>query len=598
MIGVGALYSYVRERIEQIVLCCCYHYPGVNALLDRVMVRSSKSLRALSRPCNFSIELRSPDPSQTSAIVVLPLLPPGVDDPFALLEPRDVCVMRFVADSGKALEFQEAEREVLGKAVSFRRILLDCLRSAPVSVTAVIAYGPTAITRLLHNTCGELGIPFVYIEPSPRDPINYRKFSPPLADSIICERAGELEFHKLGYYAERLHAVDSREMLPHAVRDIVFQRKGIGKLPAPMERLKAGGKLIFPVIATNRGIKAATGEWQQKYIGPLFQAVERLAIGENLDPCAYIGADVLLQWGPDYDYRRKNAVTDLLHCIQKDLGIPRLILENAFISSFDIGLNEPAKGVIVDDRAPYYHAGEQSRLMELLESDWAISGEERRSARRLIDRIVSNKITKYNHASRDGISIEPVEKPKILIVDQVFGDASIIYGGGDGDVFRRMLVEALENTRCDVVLKLHPEAMIGGRGTNYSSAMINSACAVTGRDAKSVNVVKTEINPYALLDCVEKVYVVTSGMGFEALLAGKDVTCFGRPFYSGWGITTDRRPSALRRRKRSLEEVFHAACVLFSIYCHPEWEKTVTLDDYLDYFISTLAGVTSLSSRC
>lgn len=40
-----------------------------------------------------------------------------------------------------------------------------------------------------------------------------------------------------------------------------------------------------------------------------------------------------------------------------------------------------------------------------------------------------------------------------------------------------------------------------------------------------------DISPWALLDLVDQVYVVTSQLGFEALLAGKQVHCFGVPFF-------------------------------------------------------------------
>lgn len=51
-------------------------------------------------------------------------------------------------------------------------------------------------------------------------------------------------------------------------------------------------------------------------------------------------------------------------------------------------------------------------------------------------------------------------------------------------------------------------------------------------------------------------YVVTSQLGFEALLAGKRVHCFGMPFYAGWGLTEDSQSCARRSVERSLEAVF------------------------------------------
>ncbi|WP_337222991.1 hypothetical protein, partial [Vibrio alginolyticus] len=41
------------------------------------------------------------------------------------------------------------------------------------------------------------------------------------------------------------------------------------------------------------------------------------------------------------------------------------------------------------------------------------------------------------------------------------------------------------------------------------------------------------------LQVADRVFVVTSQAGFDALLRGKDVWCFGAPFYAGWGLTHD-----------------------------------------------------------
>ena len=71
------------------------------------------------------------------------------------------------------------------------------------------------------------------------------------------------------------------------------------------------------------------------------------------------------------------------------------------------------------------------------------------------------------------------------------------------------------------------------------------------------------MHPAALLEQAEAVYVVTSQMGFEALLWGRPVHCFGMPFYAGWGLTHDRLPAPERRRgvRPSLEALVHAALV-------------------------------------
>ena len=52
-------------------------------------------------------------------------------------------------------------------------------------------------------------------------------------------------------------------------------------------------------------------------------------------------------------------------------------------------------------------------------------------------------------------------------------------------------------------------------------------------------------------------------MGFEALMLGKPVFCFGMPFYAGWGITQDDIICPRRTRRRSMLEVFAAAYLIY-----------------------------------
>lgn len=58
-------------------------------------------------------------------------------------------------------------------------------------------------------------------------------------------------------------------------------------------------------------------------------------------------------------------------------------------------------------------------------------------------------------------------------------------------------------------------------------------------------------------------------MGFEALLLGKEVHCFGMPFYAGWGATHDRLTCPRRAKRRTAEEIFAAAYMLYARYVNP-----------------------------
>src|SRR3546814_7531087 len=101
-----------------------------------------------------------------------------------------------------------------------------------------------------------------------------------------------------------------------------------------------------------------------------------------------------------------------------------------------------------------------------------------------------------------------------------------------------------EHPEATIYVKTHPEVS-SGRKAGYLSHIQNDERTVVLRDA---------VNPLSLIAQMDHVYVVTSTMGFEALLAGKPVTCFGLPWYAGWGPTDDRQVCNRRAATRSIDE--------------------------------------------
>ena len=71
------------------------------------------------------------------------------------------------------------------------------------------------------------------------------------------------------------------------------------------------------------------------------------------------------------------------------------------------------------------------------------------------------------------------------------------------------------------------------------------------------------ICPYSLLEVVDEVYCVTTQMGFEALMWKKS-TLLWDAFLWGMGVTEDRVTCSRRVRKRSIEEIFHFAYIVYS----------------------------------
>ena len=88
--------------------------------------------------------------------------------------------------------------------------------------------------------------------------------------------------------------------------------------------------------------------------------------------------------------------------------------------------------------------------------------------------------------------------------------------------------------------------------------------------ASRIRWVAAPVHPPELLERVEAVYVVTSQMGFEALLWGRPVRCFGMPFYAGWGLSGDDQAAPARRGAASLEQLVHAALIDYPLCLDPQ----------------------------
>jgi capsular polysaccharide export protein len=124
-----------------------------------------------------------------------------------------------------------------------------------------------------------------------------------------------------------------------------------------------------------------------------------------------------------------------------------------------------------------------------------------------------------------------------------------------------MIAAALEeNPDCMVLVKVHPDVVSGRR-----SGFIPSTAFTDPR----LRVIAADCHPLRLIAGAEAVYAVTSLLGFEALLHGKRVRCFGTPFYAGWGVTKDALTPPPRRQPAPLEALVHAAFVAVPRYADP-----------------------------
>ncbi|WP_295185243.1 capsular polysaccharide biosynthesis protein [uncultured Brevundimonas sp.] len=239
-------------------------------------------------------------------------------------------------------------------------------------------------------------------------------------------------------------------------------------------------------------------------------------------------------------------------------GRPYVALEDGFLRSVGIGeAGATSLSLIVDDLGVYYDATRPSRLEHLIQTagDWCDEAMSAR-ARGLIDRIVASGVSKTNM----GGPLDPgVLKPgrRVLIVDQTFGDASIACGLATARSFDEMIAAARrDEPDAQLIVKRHPAVAAGKK----------RGCVT---DLAGVTLVDTDVRPADLLAAVDAVYCVTSALGFEALLRGLPVRCFGAPFYSGWGLTTDAVQTGRRGVSRSIEQVAAAALIAYSRYVDP-----------------------------
>ena len=87
------------------------------------------------------------------------------------------------------------------------------------------------------------------------------------------------------------------------------------------------------------------------------------------------------------------------------------------------------------------------------------------------------------------------------------------------------------------------------------------------------------------MELCDKVYVVSSQFGLEALMAGKEVHVFGMPFYAGWGLTIDDQHIDRRTNKRTLEELFYIFYCMYTHWVDPDKGCETTIDAVIDKMI-------------
>lgn len=258
------------------------------------------------------------------------------------------------------------------------------------------------------------------------------------------------------------------------------------------------------------------------------------------------------------------------------LGLPADIqivrLEDGFLRSVGLGadLVVPLSWVI-DQRGIYYDATRPSDLEYLLQNT-DFSAELRDRAADLQRRIAASRLTKYNVGH--GSWKRPVAaKQVILVPGQVETDASINFGA---PAIRTNigLLQTVRQSHPDahIVYKPHPDVIAGLRAKGRNEDDARRWC----------DDVVTDVAMDEMLTAVDEVHVLTSLAGFEALMRGKKVRCYGQPFYAGWGLTWDAVPVVRRTRRLSMNELVAGTLILYPTYVSRITHQFITPEQALD----------------
>lgn len=258
-------------------------------------------------------------------------------------------------------------------------------------------------------------------------------------------------------------------------------------------------------------------------------------------------------------------------------------IEDGFIRSIGLGaaLSTPYSWVF-DQTGIYYDSSRPSDLEVLLQTEHFDTNLTIR-AEALRQKIIALGISKYNlQISKEGNSClqslcrarkNKKELSFLLVIGQVESDASVEFGGVDIRTNADLLkVVRLLNPNAFIIYKPHPdiEHVLRFKGGNAHL------------DPGAYDLLLTNTNLVECLDHVDQLHTISSLAGFEALIRGKPVVCYGVPFYAGWGLTTDRHSCERRSRKLTLTQLIAGVLILYPTYINPKSGLYCTPESLID----------------
>lgn len=246
-------------------------------------------------------------------------------------------------------------------------------------------------------------------------------------------------------------------------------------------------------------------------------------------------------------------------------------VEDGFLRSVGLGadLAMPLSWVI-DRRGMHYDCSKPSDLeLMLLQTNFSEQLLER--ANSLRKHIVEMGVTKYN--LQGNMWVRRLDTFNVILVaGQVESDASITFGSVGFQTNLNLLKKVRQdNPLSYIVYKPHPDVLSGMRRKGVKEEDASLWC----------DEIVGDVCTSSLLSQVDEVHVMTSQLGFEGLLRGKKVVCYGLPFYAGWGLTHDRFFIERRTRRLNIDELVACALILYPIYMSKDGKSLISPEEAL-----------------
>jgi capsular polysaccharide export protein len=258
----------------------------------------------------------------------------------------------------------------------------------------------------------------------------------------------------------------------------------------------------------------------------------------------------LIVWG-----YYKPEIIKQVKCTYPKLEIMRI--EDGFLRSYGLGSDFFAPlSLCIDSGDLHFHA--QNRENSDFHTAIRQSSCHDMALKRVQDFVKimhDNRISKYNVEPKININV-PKNKHIIFVSGQVSGDASLNYGGLEAhlkDDFGLLSQVRKDYPASYILYKPHPDVTQGNRKKSKNDIYCEAIY-----DQKIIKI--------SIIDCIQvsdMTATLTSQTGFDALIRGKKVHCYGNAFYKNYGLCANDTPQS---QAISLDNFIHAALIDYPIY--------------------------------